>query len=367
MLGSGRTRLAWSAGLRELGHDVETVETDELLGDAKDESRGRRARLGWRGWRWLRTHDLSRFDLIEFYGSEFWPGTWRLATRRGRRPMLVAHTDGLELLASERLAAVAAKSVPCWRARWRSVAAALMRRGEKLAFSRSDGFITGCELDRRYLLDHQIGNPARMEVVPLGLSEEYLDLPVRTPQANRVACLGSWIDRKGLPALVAAMTPLLRARPALVLDLFGVDIGETDPLPDFPADVHGQIVVQPKLPTAELIERLSLARVFFFPSEYEGFGLALAEAMACGCAAVATPTGFGAELRDGEEALLCPFGDAASMTAAITRLLDDDLLRARVAAAGHARVQGLRWQQSVRKLENIYLRWLDDWRQASAA
>ena len=368
MLGSGRTRLAWSAGLRELGHEVETVEADELLGAQKEEARGRRVRLGWRGWRWLQTHDLSRFDLIEFYGAEFWPGTWRLAAaRNGRRPLLVAHTDGLEMLASERLASVAAKSAPVRPPAWRGAACALMGRIEQLAFSRSDGFVTGCELDRQYLLDHHIGNPARMEVVPLGLSAEYLDLPLRAEHANRVACLGSWIDRKGLPALIGAMVPLLRARPTLGLDLFGVDTTENDPLPDFPADVRAQIIVQPKLPTRELIDRLARARVFFFPSEYEGFGLALAEAMACGCAAVTTRTGYGAELRDNEEALLCGFGDVSAMSSAIARLLDDDALRARISGAGHARVQGLRWENSVRKLENTYLRWLDGWRPAARA
>ncbi len=367
MLGSGRTRLAWSAGLRELGHEVETVEADELLGAQKDESRGRRApglaRLAVvadaRSVA-VRPHRILRRGILAGHLAAG-------GGANGRRPLLVAHTDGLELLASERLAAVAAKAAPVRPPAWRGAACALMQRVEQLAFSRSDGFVTGCELDRQYLLDHHIGNPARMEVVPLGLSAEYLDLPLRAEHENRVACLGSWIDRKGLPALVAAMTPLLRARPALGLDLFGVDTTETDPLPDFPADVHAQIVVQPKLPTPELIDRLSRARVFFFPSEYEGFGLALAEAMACGCAAVTTPTGYGAELRDGEEALLCAFGDAPAMSSAIARLLDDETLRARIAGAGHARVQGLRWESSVRKLENTYLRWLDGWRSAARA
>ena len=242
-----------------------------------------------------------------------------------------------------------------------------MRRGERLAFSRSDGFVTGCELDRQYLLDHRIGNPARMEVVPLGLEPDYLDASPCAERENRVAFLGSWIERKGTPALVSAMAPVLRARPTLALDLFGVDAVSTDPLRDFPADVHRQITVQPRLPNRALIERLSMAKVFFFPSEYEGFGLALAEAMACGCAAVTTPTGFGAELRDGEEAFLCPFGAVPAMITAIGRLLDDEPLRARIAAAGRARVQGLRWERSVRKLENTYLRWLDGWRPASAA
>ena len=367
MLGSGRTRLAWSTGLRESGHEVETVETDELLGVEKHEPRHRRVRLGWKAWRWMETHDLSRFDLIELYGSEFWLGTWRLAARRGPRPFLVAHTDGLELLAAERLAAVAENPAAGKVPRWRRTASELLQRAEQLAFSRTDGFVTGCELDRRYLLDHHIGNAQRMEVIPLGLDPQYLELPLSEERDDRIAFLGSWIDRKGIPAFVAAMTPILRSRPALVLDLFGTDAEFDNPLRDFPKDVHGQIVVHPRLATPELIKRLSRAKVYFFPSEYEGFGLALAEALCCGCAAVTTPTGFGAELRDGLEALLCPFGDSAAMRAAIERLLDDEPLRKRVSRAGWKRVQGLRWDCSIRKLEDTYLRWLDEWRHATAA
>ncbi len=106
--------------------------------------------------------------------------------------------------------------------------------------------------------------------------------------------------------------------------------------------------------------RLARAKIFFVPSEYEGFGLALAEAMACGCAVVTTPTGYGAELRDGEEGLLCPFEDSGAMRAALARLLDDDALRTRIAGAGWRKVQGLRWESSVRKLETTYRRWLDE-------
>ena len=89
--------------------------------------------------------------------------------------------------------------------------------------------------------------------------------------------------------------------------------------------------------------------------------------MACGCAAVTTPTGFGAELHDGEEVQLCAFGHASAMRASVERLLDDEALRVRIARAGWQRVQRLRWEHSVRKLEETYLRWLDEWRHAQAA
>ena len=358
VLGSGRTRLAWTAGLREWGHEVDIVTSDDLLGPSGGGA-GRRARMGFQGWRWQRAHDLSRYDLIEYYGSEFWPGTWGLSLRgRKRRPFLVAHTDGLELLAAERMAAVPS-AFPVRQSPARRLAARALRAAETLAFSRADGFVTGCELDRRYLRENGIGPRDRMEVVPLGLEPDYLDVPFHADgRDDAVAFLGSWIERKGLPQLLAVMVPLLRARPGLRLDILGTNPRLDHPLADFPPELHAQIVVHPRRTIPELVATLGRAKVFFFPSEYEGFGLALAEAMACGCAAVTTPTGFGAELRDGEEAILCPFGGAGEMRAAVERLLDDDALRAQIAHAGWRRAQGLRWETSVRTLESTYRRWL---------
>ncbi len=201
-----------------------------------------------------------------------------------------------------------------------------------------------------------------MEVVPSAWNRPTWTVPLPTEdRENRVAFLGSWIARKGTAPLVAAIVPLLRERPELQLDLLGVGEPAQTVLAAFPAELHGRILVEPRLPVPELIARLSRATVFFLPTEYEGFGLALAEAMACGCAAVTTPTGFGAELRDGEEALLCPFGDARKRCRRRSgRLLDDEAGRASIAEAGWRRVQGLRWETSVRKLEATYLRWLDE-------
>jgi glycosyltransferase involved in cell wall biosynthesis len=356
-LGSGRTRLAWAEGLRGLGHEVVTVDSEQLLGADEHRPAGRRVKLSWRAHRWLQAADLSGVDLIEFYGSEFWLATWQLSRLPpGKRPLLVAHTDGLELLMTERLAVHAGH-----RSGWKALPSAWLGRAETLAFSRSDGFITGCELDRQCLRRLGLGHPERMEVVPIGLEADYLDLPFHSEgREERVAFVGSWIARKGVDSLVAAMIPLLRARPGLKLDLFGRDADDADPLEFFPPEVHPQIVLHPRVAVSDMIAALQRAKVFFFPSEYEGFGLGLAEAMSCGCAAVTTPTGFGVELRDGEEALLCPFGDVGAMENAIARLLDDEAFRDGVAEAGWRRAQGLRWETSVRKLEAVYLRWLGE-------
>ncbi len=351
LLGSGRTRLAWSAGLRALGHEVETVDSAQLLAGTNEHAPGRRFRLGWECHRNLAARDLADVDLIEFYGAEFWFPTWRLAARRGRRPFLAAHSDGLELLAAERLAPPRALSL-------RGLAAAGMRRGETLAFSRCDGLVMGCEADRRFLLERKIGDPARIAVIPLGLEPAFHGLPLDLEREERVAFLGTWIERKGIKCLVAAMIPLLEARPTLVLDLLGVGTDAETVREAFPPGLHARIEISPRLSVAEVVGRLKRAQVYFFPSEYEGFGLGLAEAMACGCAAVTTPTGFGADLAHDAEALICPFGDVSAMQSAVASLLDDEPLRRRIAATGWERVQALRWETSIRRLADTYQGWI---------
>jgi glycosyltransferase involved in cell wall biosynthesis len=99
----------------------------------------------------------------------------------------------------------------------------------------------------------------------------------------------------------------------------------------------------------------------FFPSHYEGFGMASTEAMACGCAVVTTPTGFGSDLSDGLDSFVRDFSDEAGMRENILVLLRNDSLRIAMAEMGRRRVHGLTWESQGRKLAQTYLRWLSQW------
>jgi len=86
--------------------------------------------------------------------------------------------------------------------------------------------------------------------------------------------------------------------------------------------------------------------------------MATTEAMACGCAVVTTPTGFGADLKHLQDGIVCGFNDLEGMERGIFQLLEDETLREAIARAGYDRVQQFRWELAVKKLEQIYLTWL---------
>ena len=83
--------------------------------------------------------------------------------------------------------------------------------------------------------------------------------------------------------------------------------------------------------------------VFVLPSidRCEAFGIAQLEAMACGKPVVSSdlPTGVRFVNRDGVTGLLCPPGDSDALAAALTRLLDDGALRARMGKDALRRVE----------------------------
>ena len=355
LLGSGKTRLAWSTGLRVRGHVVDLLEPRdiEFLPRLK---KGKRFRLAW-GARQAVTRRLREndYDLVEFFGGEFGWITRHLAGMK-HRPLTVAHTDGIELLAYYSGALSEQRMIPLWNPS--QLVRRLHHRLDDAAFRYADCFVTGSQEDREFVLRTGLFDPQHSRTISPGIDAEYLGRPFETERTNHIAYAGTWTERKNLPALVSVTTAVLTERPGVLFNVFGASGAAAEIATAFSLSVSDRVIVHPRLPTEELARRLGRCAVFFFPSLYEGFGLALAEAMGCGCAAVTTPTGFGAELENGQEALVCARHDVAAMKGSVLRLLDDTSLRGNVAKAGWQRVQALNWKNQVASLEQTYLGWL---------
>lgn len=358
-LGSGKTVLAWSEGLRSFGHEVAVFAPESFY---RPISGGKLRRLKMRlDARMLSSHLLAgNYDLIEFYGAEFGlliDGLARLP--RAHRPLLVAHTNGLELLA----AAVPHSVSEPKKHRWlRRMAAAVLNGWlagvDRKAFARVDTFAAICKADVDHVVRHGIQPADRCAVIEPGIDPAFLAASWDRPKRHWLAMLGSWTSRKDPETTVTVVTWLLRTDPELEFHVLGAGWARDQFRSEFPPEVRERVHVHPRLEQHEMVDVLSQSKVFFFPSLYEGFGMATSEAMACGCAVVVTPTGFGLSIRDGVDGRVCAFREVEGMERCIRDLLADDALRQKMATDGRKRVEGLTWEAQVRRLESVYLGWL---------
>ena len=106
------------------------------------------------------------------------------------------------------------------------------------------------------------------------------------------------------------------------------------------------------------------ASAMVFPSRFEGFGLPLLEAMSAGTPIVCSRVASIPEVA-GDAALYVDPGDPAGLAGAILRLLEDDVLRKRLVAAGCERLRRFSFREMARQTLAVFEQVLDGTRQAA--
>ena len=107
------------------------------------------------------------------------------------------------------------------------------------------------------------------------------------------------------------------------------------------------------LPEETLAVMYRLAGVFVFPSLYEGFGLPPLEAMASGTPVVTSNVSSFPEVTGDAAVLVDPY-DPQAIANGIQRVFTDETLRAAHAPEGSTRAHQFWWEQSVRRIREIY-------------
>jgi glycosyltransferase involved in cell wall biosynthesis len=149
------------------------------------------------------------------------------------------------------------------------------------------------------------------------------------PAGPLALLVGTLSERKGADVFAAAVD----AAPGWS----GAMLGD-GPLAAGLAEAHPRIKQAHSVASGDVPAWMQAADVVVVPSRREPLGLAAVEALACGIPVVASAVGGLKEVvRDEENGLLVPPGDARALAAALARL-EDPVLRERLGAAGPASV-----------------------------
>jgi glycosyltransferase involved in cell wall biosynthesis len=170
-----------------------------------------------------------------------------------------------------------------------------------------------------------------------------------------VLALGTVEPRKDLPSLVAAFDAVAAEDADVRLVVAGQDGWGVEAYESAVASAShaGRIVRLGYVTDEQRADLLAGASVFAYPSRYEGFGLPPLEAMAVGVPVVTTHAGALPEIV-GDAALTVEPGDGDALGGALSRVLSDEDERARLRAAGLARIQHYDWATSVARLVDVY-------------
>lgn len=244
------------------------------------------------------------------------------------------------------------------RARMRALMPAQVRRAARI--------IAVSHATRDDLIELYGVHQARIRVIHNGVSEDFAPPPpdaappdilrrmdVSTPYILGVGNLGR---RKNQRALVRAFSRLEAARQGRIKLVL---VGKPTESADEVMQAIRQSGVAEHIRLAGFVDQDALIALYghalysVYLSFYEGFGLPILESMACGAPVLTSDCSCMPEIA-GDAALLADPADDSAILAAMTRLIEDDGLRARLRAAGLRHARGFTWAEAARQTQAVY-------------
>ena len=181
-------------------------------------------------------------------------------------------------------------------------------------------------------------------IVPNGFDFDYfkMTVPFENKDKYSITILYNENPHKGVKYALEAIQQVKEKYAQLKVNLFGTYTQRPKCLPRW--------MNYYSCPNQELHNKLyNNSAIYVAASTYEGWGLTIGEAMMCGCAIACTDTdGFKEMVKDGETGLMSPVGDIVSLSNNICRLIENDVLRMRIARAGYNSIRHFSWDNSVK-------------------
>lgn len=189
-------------------------------------------------------------------------------------------------------------------------------------------------------------------------------LPEADVEAFRVArglpeafifAVGTLEPRKNLVGLLAAYARMSKPRPPMYVA--GGQGWQVSPIFDTVRQLHltEEVHFLGFVPEDELPLWYNAARLFVYPSLYEGFGLPVLEAMACGTPVI-TSTAASLPEVGGKAAMLVAPQDVGRIAEEMQRLFDDPQRRMEMRAAGRIQASRFSWRAMTDQTVDSYRR-----------
>jgi glycosyltransferase involved in cell wall biosynthesis len=224
----------------------------------------------------------------------------------------------------------------------------LMERRVAPRFYRRSRVVTLSESSRGEIVEMLGLAPERVTVAPPGVDPGYTPGGQRSP-VPLVVAVGRLVPVKRFDVLLRALAALKADHPALRAAVIGegYERGSLEALRD-ELGAAEWIELPGRVSDTELVDWYRRAWVVASSSVREGWGMTLTEAAACGTPAVATAiAGHDDAVLDGESGLLV--GEQADLTAALHRVLGDEVLRSRLSKGALARARWFTWDATARR------------------
>ena len=306
-----------------------------------------------------RHNQRHQFDVIDASTGDAW--VWGTMLRRfaPNQPLLVTRSHGLEhTVHLENLEEAQRGNLPL---SWKYP----LYRGSVLLWEVATSLRCA---DRVFLLNHQdqkyaietLGvQPERIAVTPNGIPDQFLNLPLEPLPLDveklQIACIGTYIPRKGIHYSVPALNQILDRHPHVSVSFLGTCCPEAQVHADFDAAVRDRVQVIPRFQHPTLPNLLKGHAIKLFAPLSEGFGKALIEAMACGLAPITTAAAGPLEVvRDGHDAIVIPLRDSAAIERSLERLIGDRPYLEQLRHNAYATAQKYSWLNAAKQRLALY-------------